>query len=40
MSRSLRAILVGFGVIMCIACMLAEVAFPGIIETMIQNVMP
>jgi hypothetical protein len=40
MSRSLRAILVGFGAIMCVACVLAEMLVPGIIETMIQNLVP
>jgi hypothetical protein len=40
MSRSLRAIVIGFGVVACVICILAEMAFPGIIETMIQNVIP
>ena len=40
MSRSLRAIVVGFGIVSCVICMLAEMAFPGIIEMMIQNVVP
>ena len=40
MSRSLRAILVGFGVVLCVACVLVEMLVPGIIETVIKNAMP
>ncbi|MBN1977547.1 MAG: hypothetical protein JW918_09115 [Anaerolineae bacterium] len=39
-SRSLRAIFVGFLAIVCVICVLAELAFPGIIETVFQNVVP
>jgi hypothetical protein len=40
MSRSLRAILIGFWVVMCVTCALAEIVFPGIIEMVFQNVIP
>jgi hypothetical protein len=40
MSRSLRAILVGFGVVVCVTCALAEMAFPGTIKMILQNVIP
>jgi hypothetical protein len=33
-------ILIGFSVVMIITCLLAELAFPRIIETMLQNLVP
>lgn len=40
MSRSLRAIVIGFVIVTCVICMLVEMAFPGSIASMIRLLVP